>query len=400
MPAAAGRGPLTTVVWVAEIHADRRSRARQALTETGADAALITSPANVRYLSGLVSSNAAVLLPVSGPAVLATDSRYAEAAERDCPDIELHTERQVDIALAGLAARRGAGVLAFEAQDLTVERYTALTAAEVYGGQPPQFVPLGHIIESLRMIKDEPEIELLARACAITSAAFENLVAAIRPGQTERDFAVRLERAMVDLGAEGLAFDTIVASGPNGAIPHHAPAGRAFERGDLITVDCGARYQGYHADMTRTVALGEPAAWQREIYELVAAAQLAGVMAATPGADIGDVDAAARDMIEAAGYGAQFQHGLGHGVGLQVHEAPIMGYGRTGRLMDRVPVTVEPGVYLPGKGGVRIEDTLVVRAGTAQAGIGQTGTVQAGTVQAGAGPAQLLTTTTRDLLVL
>ena len=145
--------------------------------------------------------------------------------------------------------------------------------------------------------------------------------------------------------------------------------------------------------------LGAPAGWQRDIYELVAAAQLAGIMAAVPGADVGAVDGAARDMIEAAGHGGHFQHGLGHGVGLQVHEAPIMGYGRTGRLMDRVPITVEPGVYLPGKGGVRIEDTLVVRAGTAQAGAAPAGTIQTGAAAA-AGPAQLLTKTARDLLVL
>jgi Xaa-Pro aminopeptidase len=379
-------------VIVTEIHAARRARAQQAIAEVEADAALITSPANVRYLSGLVSSNAAVLLPAAGSAVLATDSRYAETAERDCADLELKVERLVETALAGVAARAGCRVLAFEAQDLTVERFTALEAPEVYDGAPqPQLVPLGHLIESLRMIKDESELDLLARACAITSAAFEGLLDAIRPGQTERGFAVALERAMVDLGAEGLAFDTIVASGPNGAIPHHHPSDRRFERGDLVTVDCGARFEGYHADMTRTVAVGEPAGWQREIYELVAAAQLAGIMAAVPGADVGDVDSAARDMIEAAGHGAHFQHGLGHGVGLEVHEAPIMGYARTGRLMDRVPVTVEPGVYLPGKGGVRIEDTLVVRAGT--------GTAQTGAA-AVAGPAQLLTTTTRDLLVL
>jgi Xaa-Pro aminopeptidase len=374
---------------VADIHAARRTRAQQAIAEAGADAALITWPANVRYLSGLVSSNAAILLPAAGSAVLATDSRYAEAAQRCCSDLELLVERQVDTALAALAAQRGSEVLAFEAQDLTVERYNALAAPEVYAGaQAPQLVPLGHLVESLRMIKDEAEIDLLARACAITCAAFEGLLAAIVPGQTERGLAIAVERAMVDLGAEGIAFDTIVASGPNGAIPHHQPGDRQFERGDLITVDCGARYQGYHADMTRTIALGEPASWQREIYELVAAAQLAGILAAVPGADVGDVDSAARDMIAAAGHGDHFQHGLGHGVGLQVHEAPMMGYGRTGRLMDRVPVTVEPGVYLPGKGGVRIEDTLVVRAGSGQ------------TDGAEAGPAQLLTTTTRDLLVL
>ncbi len=375
---------------VAEIHAARRARAQDAITALGADAALITSPPNVRYLSGLVSSNAAVLLPAAGPGVLATDSRYLETAERDCPDLEVAAEREVDTALAALAARGGCGVLAFEAQDVTVERYSALTSAEQYGGSAvPQFVPLGHLVESLRMIKDETEIRLLERACAITSAAFEGLLMALAPGQTERGFAVLLERAMMDLGAEGVAFDTIVASGPNGAIPHHAPTDREFERGDLITVDCGARYRGYHADMTRTVGLGQlTAPWQRDVYQLVAAAQRAGVAAATPGAEIADVDAAARDLIEAAGHGGHFLHGLGHGVGLQVHEAPIMGYGRTGRLEDRVPVTIEPGVYLPGLGGVRIEDTLVVRAGSAQKNAGA------------ADRAQLLTTTTRELLVL
>jgi Xaa-Pro aminopeptidase len=156
-----------------------------------------------------------------------------------------------------------------------------------------------------------------------------------------------------------------------------------LSRGDLVTVDFGARYGGYHADMTRTVAVGEPAAWQREIYALVAAAQWAGVEAATPGADVADVDGAARDLIEEAGHGEHFTHGLGHGVGLEIHEAPIMGYDKTGRLADRVPITVEPGIYLPGQGGVRIEDTLVVRAG-------------AGT----AVPRELLTTTTRELLAL
>jgi Xaa-Pro aminopeptidase len=192
-----------------------------------------------------------------------------------------------------------------------------------------------------------------------------------------------LDRTMADLGAERPAFDTIVASGPNGAIPHHVPSSRLLAVGDMITLDFGARYQGYHADMTRTVVIGGPAAWQRDIHALVAAAQQAGIEAATPGADVTVVDAAARDLITGAGHGEHFQHGLGHGVGLEVHEAPIVGYGRTGTLGDRVPITVEPGVYLPGQGGVRIEDTLVVRAGS--------------------GPAasqELLTTTTRELLVL
>ena len=362
-----------------EIHATRRARAREHVAAVGADAALITSRANVRYLTGLASSNAAVLLPANGPEVLATDSRYAEAAARDCPDVELVVERLIEPALVTLASSRGQRTVAFEAQEMTVERHQAL--AELDGG--PALIPFGRAIEELRVSKDEAEIELLARACSITSEACAETLAAIRPGLTEREFAILLDRCMIDHGAEALAFDTIVASGPNGAIPHHVPGSRPFAVGDLITIDCGARYDGYHADMTRTVALGAPAGWQRDIYALVAAAQQAGIEAARPGTDVSTVDAAARDLIADAGHGAHFQHGLGHGVGLEVHEAPIIGYGRTGTLGNRTPVTVEPGIYLPGQGGVRIEDTLVVRDGAGAAG-----------------SADLLTTTTRELLVL
>jgi Xaa-Pro aminopeptidase len=223
------------------------------------------------------------------------------------------------------------------------------------------------MVEELRVVKDEEEIALLARACEITGAAFDLVVTQIRAGMTEREVAVLIERAMVDAGAEKPAFDTIVASGPNGAIPHHSPGGRRIEPGDMITIDCGARYAGYHADMTRTVVLGPPAGWQREVYGLVAAAQRAGITAAVPGAAAADVDAAARDMIKAAGHGEHFGHGLGHGVGLEIHEAPQLGVARPGTLGDRVPITVEPGVYLPGMGGVRIEDTLVVRSGAGRA---------------------------------
>jgi Xaa-Pro aminopeptidase len=347
-----------------EAQAARRARAQEKIAAGDADAALITSLANVRYLTGLASSNAALLLPADGPGVLATDSRYAEAAKRDAPDLELVIERVIEPALTRLAAERGLRTVAFEAQVMTVEQHQAL----------------GRVIEELRMVKDEAEIALLAQACALTDQAVADVLPSIVPGRTERELAVLLERAMIDRGAEAVGFDSIVAGGPNGAIPHHAPGSRPFAAGDLITVDCGARCGGYHADMTRTVALSEPAAWQREIYEIVAEAQRAGVAAATVGADVSTVDAAARDLIAEAGHGDHFGHGLGHGIGLEVHEAPTIGYGRTGKLGDRVPVTVEPGIYLPGRGGVRIEDTLVVRAP--------------------AGSRDILTTTTRELLVL
>ena len=400
-PAGGGweRGRVTVTVGdMPDLQRARRERLRPALAALGADAALITSPANVRYLTGLASSNAALLLPAALPgdgtgtadgtspatpsgseAILATDSRYAGTALEASPDLEILIERAIEPGLARVAAGLRLRRLAFEAHEMTVERYQAF-AAQIPG---TELVPLGRAVEEIRMAKDEQEIARLARACEITSRAFEQIVPLIRPGVTERELAIALERAMTDLGADGLAFDTIVASGPNGAIPHHVPSGRPFAGGDMITVDCGARYEGYHADMTRTVVLGEPSAWQQNIYALVAAAQAAGIEAAVPGADVRAVDAAARDLIAEAGHGGHFQHGLGHGVGLEIHEAPIMGYGRTGTLGDRVPITVEPGIYLPGQGGVRIEDTLVVRAGTGTAA-----------------PQELLTTTTRELLVL
>src|SRR5712691_2941072 len=344
---------------MAEIHAARRERAQQKIAEAGADAALITSGPNVRYLTGLASSNAALLLAADGTAVLATDSRYTLAAQRDCPDLELITERFVEPRLAAEMTSRGLRTVAFEAHEMSVERHAELAAKA--GGV--NLVPFGRKIEELRTVKDPSELELLATACRITCQAIADVFSLIRPGLTERHLAAALDARMAELGAERPAFDTIVASGPNGAIPHHAPTDRPLRRGDLVTMDFGAQYAGYHADMTRTIAVGEPAGWQRDIYDLVAEAQRAGMAALAVGADVGDVDAAARDLITAAGHGEHFQHGLGHGVGLEIHEAPMLGYGRTGKLTDRVPVTVEPGVYLPGKGGVRIEDVLVVTAG-------------------------------------
>jgi Xaa-Pro aminopeptidase len=359
-----------------EIHAARRRRAQELVRAAEADAVLITAGPNVRYLTGLASSNAALLLPADGDgALLATDSRYTGAARRDAPDLELAEERFIEAKLAAAAVKRGVGRLAFEAHEMTVERHTELLA-RVDGLAT---VPFGRQVETLRMVKDAEEIEKLEVACRLSDAALAEVLPQIRPGMSERTVATLLDHTMALLGAERPAFDTIVASGPNGSIPHHAPGGRELEQGDLVTMDFGARYDGYHADMTRTVAIGTVADWQREIYDLVALAQEAGIAVLEDGAEAGAVDASARDVIEAAGHAGHFQHGLGHGVGLEIHEAPMLGYGKTGKLTDRVPVTVEPGVYLPGEGGVRIEDVLVVTAGDR---------------------ARFLTSTTRELLVL
>ncbi|GII67050.1 X-Pro dipeptidase [Sphaerisporangium krabiense] len=346
------------------IHHTRRTRLAALLAGHDVDALLVTRGVNVRYLTGLASSNAAVLVRADASAVLATDSRYIETARRHCAGVEVVERRDVAGSLAGMAARPG-----IEAHDMSVALYRRL------GGD---LVPLDRPVEALRVVKDESEIDALRVACELTDQAFADVLPAIAPGTTERELARALEARMGELGADRPAFDTIVASGPNGSVPHHAPTARPIERGDLVTMDFGALYQGYHADMTRTVAVGEPAAWQRDLYELVLRAQRAGREALAPGADIAEVDGAARGLIEAAGHGEHFGHGLGHGVGLEIHEDPFLRSTGAGRLEDRVPITVEPGVYLPGRGGVRIEDTLVTRAG---------------------GP-ELLTRTTKELLVL
>lgn len=355
-------------------HAARRALLGALIAEQESDAALITKLVNVRYLTGLASSNAAVLVWPDGSARLATDSRYAGTAAKVAPELETIVDRSITSRLVNEAVQAGAERLAVEAHDLTVERYEALTALE----EAPELTPLGHAVEGLRMVKDDEELALLATACEITDRAFADVLPLLRPGTTEREIATALERRMVDLGAERPAFDSIVAAGPNGAVPHHSPGERVIETGDLVTMDFGARYGGYHADMTRTVAIGAVADWQRDLYELVRTAQRAGVDAAVVGAELKDVDAAARDLITAAGHGDGFTHGLGHGVGLEIHESPLFGPSAAGRLVDRVPITSEPGVYLAGRGGVRIEDTLVVRA---------------------SGP-ELLTQTAKELLVV
>ncbi|WP_307848219.1 Xaa-Pro peptidase family protein [Microbispora oryzae] len=365
-------------------HAPRRARLAAALSEHGVTAVLVTWPVNVRYLSGLASSNAAVLVTGAGEALLATDARYVETARRVCEGVEVIEDRDVAGALLRRARESGGpGRIAVEATHMSVGAFHALSgqhAGEYAGehGGGHVLVPVADLVETVRAVKDEGEIEALRRACAITDEAFSRVVERIAPGMTESELARRLEAAMVELGADKPAFDTIVAAGPNGSIPHHSPSGRPIEPGDLVTMDFGALHDGYHADMTRTVAVGRPAAWQRDLYDLVREAQRAGRHAVRPGATAGEVDAAARDLIAAAGHGEHFGHGLGHGVGLEIHELPFLGPNRTGRLEDRVPITVEPGVYLPGMGGVRIEDTLVTRD---------------------EGP-ELLTLSTKELLVL
>ncbi|HTF49960.1 MAG TPA: Xaa-Pro peptidase family protein [Pseudonocardia sp.] len=344
--------------------AARRDALRALLRTAELDALLVTDLVNVRYLSGFTGSNAALLVPADGErgTRLATDGRYTTQAAAEVPDVPVLIERACARALVADAGAAGIRRLGFESGHLTVDAHAALLEVARDNGELELRRAPG-LVQRLRAVKDETEIEALRTACAAADAALADLIAAggLRPGRTEREVAADLEQRMRQHGADGPAFDTIVAAGANSAIPHHQPTDAVLAEGDLVKMDFGALRGGYHSDMTRTVVLGRPTDWQRELYELVAAAQAAGRAALGVGVEVASVDAAARDVITEAGRGAEFSHGLGHGVGLEIHEAPALSATGAGTLASGMAVTVEPGVYLAGRGGVRIEDTLVVR---------------------------------------
>ncbi|PWW24570.1 Xaa-Pro aminopeptidase [Geodermatophilus normandii] len=347
--------------------AERRERLRATAAERGLDAVLVTNLLNVRYLTGFTGSNGALLLRTDGSDLFGTDGRYTTQAGTQVPDVELLVDRATVPALAREAVRAGAGRLGYESHEVTVDGLAQLErvlADAASGGTVPRLTSIGRAVEALRAVKDDDEVDALRRACAVADQALAELAAegALRPGRTELEVGRELDARMLALGAEAPSFETIVATGANSAIPHHRPDRTVLAGGDFLKLDFGATVDGYHSDMTRTLVLGHAADWQREVYELVAASQAAGRAALAVGADVVAVDAASRDVIAAAGHADHFTHGLGHGVGLEIHEAPGIGPLGAGSLAAGMAVTVEPGVYLPGHGGVRIEDTLVVTA--------------------------------------
>jgi Xaa-Pro dipeptidase len=347
-----------------ETHVSRRAALRELLRAADLDALFLIDLRNIRYLTGFTGSNAALVVSADGDAksVFCTDGRYLTQAERQVPALERIIDRGSDMAVMGRMAADAAAYrrTGFESHHVTVDQLDLLTET----GTGIELVRAPGLVEELRLVKDDAEIEALRMACGAADRALADLLAAggLRSGRTEREVARDLESRMAEHGADAIAFDTIVAFGPNSAIPHHRPTGAELRPGDLVKLDFGALVDGYHSDMTRTLVLGPPADWQREIYELVARSQAAGRAALAPSADVVEVDDAARSVIEDAGFGEQFLHGLGHGVGLEIHEAPFLSRTGAGRLSAGMAVTVEPGVYLAGRGGVRIEDTLVVRA--------------------------------------
>jgi Xaa-Pro aminopeptidase len=334
----------------AEQLADRRRRAVEALAGLGAEGLLVTTLVNVRYLTGFTGSNGALVLAADGTGTFLTDGRYRDQAVYEVPNLEHVIIRD----LLGEAAKRTSGTWAVETHTLSVDQLATLTEAGL------STVSAEHLVEELREVKDDGEIEALRRACHISVEALQGLLAGPLVGRTESQVARDLEWRMLELGAEAIGFETILASGLNSAVPHHRPTDRVLETGDLVKADFGARVDGYHADCTRTVVLGRADDWQREVHAAVQASQAAGVAALRADAPVAASDEAARTVLKDAGWLDYFTTGLGHGVGLEIHEDPFISHRHAGRLASRTTLTMEPGIYVPGRGGVRIEDTLLV----------------------------------------
>jgi Xaa-Pro aminopeptidase len=336
----------------------RTERIAGRLAELEVDAIVVTQPANVRYLTGFTGSNGQALV-TSGAGVFFTDGRYTEQSRREVPDMERVTYRQnFPEVVRDACAANGVGRLGFEDSVLTVRAFRGLEATL----EGVQLVAVGDAVDRERWVKDAEEIALIQSAQDATDRAFEDILETLAVGCSERQVAQELEHAMRRAGADGLSFDTIVAFGENAAEPHHEPNHRSLEDGDIVKMDFGALWGGYHADMTRTVAFGAMGSELRRIYGIVREAQQAGLDAVRAGVVGGEVDAASRRVVEAAGYGDAFSHGLGHGVGLEVHEGPGLRRDGDDELPEGAVVTVEPGVYVPGLGGVRIEDMVEVGA--------------------------------------
>ena len=329
------------------------------LAEKGIDAMLVMQPENRYYLSGFSGSTGALMI-TPGTSYLCTDFRYTEQARDECPHLEVVkvTETLPD-KLAELREQAGFDTLAFEADYINYKLYN--TFRDKLPGV--EMVPLDGALEKLRRVKDQSELAAVARAMAMLDRGFEYITGFIKPGISEKTVSLELEMFMRRQGASGTSFPFIVASGPRSSLPHGEASERVIRQGDMLTLDFGVIMNHYCSDMTRTVAVGTPPPEMKKIYAIVLEAQLAGLKAVRAGVAASAVDKAARDVIDSHGYGEYFGHGTGHGVGLAVHEAPRLSSRDDTVLEEGMVVTVEPGIYLPGRGGVRIEDSVVVEKG-------------------------------------
>lgn len=333
------------------------SKADILLEKAGVDALLVTDPFNMRYISGFRGGEG--ILYISGAQhVLITDSRYTEAAanESEFVVVEENKEHKRAEILKACIGQDHVEILGYEDCSMLCSEFAAFSSELPVG----KWVPMGQMVNDLRRIKTPEELEYLRKAESIGDAAFTAILGFLKPGLTELEVAAELEYEMKKNGAEGFSFDTIIASGLHSSMPHAIPDGKKLERGDFVTMDFGCLYKGYCSDMTRTVVIGKADEKQREIYDVVLKAQEAALGLIRAGLKGSEVDKVSRDVIEQAGYGKCFGHGLGHSVGLFIHENPRLSPNDDTVLQPNMIETVEPGIYVPGFGGVRIEDMVIV----------------------------------------
>jgi Xaa-Pro aminopeptidase len=328
------------------------------------EAVIIHNPSNMFYLSGYTGEGLVVI--AHGLSAIVTDFRYTEQAQNQASDYSCHMttkDLSANKTLAELLSPMGVTKVYFEDDFITVKAFSQLQSAlhfcsfEALGGKP----------EQMREIKDADELSLIEKACAITSDAFDYIITVIKEGMTEKEIALMLEAWMFANGADALAFSTIVAAGKNGSLPHAVPGEYRVTKGDMITLDYGAKYKGYCADMTRTVAVGEPDETMRKVYQTVYEAQAMAEKALQKDKWTDDIDAVARDYIDSMGYAGRFGHGLGHSLGIDIHEIPRLSAACHETVKAGHVLTVEPGIYLPGIGGVRIENTCIIKENGTQA---------------------------------
>lgn len=339
----------------AELLQERRERARGLCTDLDLDALLITSRENLRYLCGFTGSDGCALLTPSA-LIFLTDPRYTTQARAQVPLADCREYRLQAEGVTAALREQGLKRIGFES---TIP-YGKVTGLREKGEPAWVWLPLPDELDRLRWLKSPDEVALIAAAAEMHRAAFAAVEQLLRPGTVEHDLALELEIALKRHGADDKAFDIIVASGERGALPHGIAGDRRLQAGELVTIDFGARVAGYHADETVTVAIGEVAGEMRTVFDLVLAAHDRAIAAIAPGVPLLEIDRLARELITAAGYGGNFGHGLGHGIGLAVHEGPTVSPRSMACAEPGMVFTVEPGVYLPGLGGVRIEDTVLV----------------------------------------
>ena len=313
----------------------------------------VTDLINIRYLTGFTGSNAALLVSDSN-AILATDSRYEIQAATQVPELPAVIGRNFPELL--LSKLQKSEVLV-EGANLSIDVYQKLVTSFEH-----QFSSSVGVIEALRVVKDDSEIEIIKQACEISTKAYQDVIETVRVGQSEKFIRNVLEQRMREYGADDIAFASIVASGPNSAIPHHEPTDRELQSGDFLKIDFGAKVAGYHADCTRTAVVGKPSDWQAELHSAVTSAQEAGRNTIQSGIQFTEVEKAVNQSLTDSGYREYFTHGLGHGVGLAIHEDPFFGRVEAAKIAPNTVITIEPGAYLKDKGGVRVEDTIVVNS--------------------------------------